>query len=298
MVMVMLETAPGIVGPVATPLGPALYRVNGIVAGRAIPEDEALTRIRDELALVRARDRMLDVARELEDLTAGGASIEDIADETPLTLGQIEFNDETTGPLAADPAFREAAAAASEGFVTDPVELSDGSVVTLRVDAILPPTLRPLKEVQDAVAADWTAERTAEALTEAAEALRVAVAEGEALEDVAERVGVTVETAGPRTRGDIAEAAPPELAAEIFAIEPGQAIVLPEPGGALLARLDRVAGFEPEAPDNQPLVASVQAELRRQMGDDLLAYTTRALQAEAGVSVNESVVQSTIAALP
>jgi peptidyl-prolyl cis-trans isomerase D len=289
---------PGIAGPVATPLGPSLYRVNGIVAGRTMPADEARAQIREELALSQARDRILDIARELEDMIAGGASIEELVAETPLVQGEIALEAGTTEGVAADPEFREAALAAGENFETDPFELSDGSVATLRVDAILPPTLLPLEEVRDRVAEDWRAERTAAALTEAAEAWRVEIAEGVPIEDLAERLGARVETAGPLTRGDIAEAAPPELVAEIFELEPGQGTILPEPGGALLARLDRIEPFEPQSEENEAVVASVQAEFRRQIGDDMLAYLTRALQTEAGVSVNESLIQSTLAALP
>jgi peptidyl-prolyl cis-trans isomerase D len=289
---------PGIAGPVATPLGPSLYRVNGIVAGRTMPADEARAQIREELALSQARDRILDIARELEDMIAGGASIEELVAETPLVQGEIALDAGTTEGVAADPEFREVALTASENFETDPFELSDGSVATVRVDAILPPALLPLDEARDRVAEDWRAERTAAALTEAAEAWRVEIAEGAPIEDLAERLGVRVETAGPLSRGDIAQAAPSELVAEIFELEPGQATILPEPGGALLARLDRIEPFDPQSEENQAVVASVQAEFRRQIGDDMLAYLTRALQTEAGVSVNESLLQSTLAALP
>jgi peptidyl-prolyl cis-trans isomerase D len=287
---------PGIAGPVDTPLGPALYRVNGIIGGGSVPAEEARALIRDELALAAARDRILDVAAELEDLVAGGATIEEIAEETPLIREQVVLDEGETSGLAADPAFREAAFSAAEGFVSDPFELEDGSVVTLRVDAIVPPALTPLEDVRARVAADWTAAQAESRLAEISEGFRVEVAEGLPLETVAERLGAAVETAGPVSRGEIAEDAAPELVAEIFAVEPGQAVVLPQPGGAILARLDRIEPFDPAA--NATVVASVEAELTRQIGEDMLAYTTRAIQAEAGVTVNESLVQSTIAALP
>jgi peptidyl-prolyl cis-trans isomerase D len=74
-------------------------------------------------------------------------------------------------------------------------------------------------------------------------------------------------------------------------------VVLPTEGGAVLARLDAIEPFDPEPEENRPIVASVEAELRRQMGDDLLALYTMALQAEAGVSVNQSLLESTLAQL-
>jgi peptidyl-prolyl cis-trans isomerase D len=287
---------PGVVGPVDTPLGPALYRVNGIIGGGSIPAEEARAQLRGEIALAQARDRILDVARELEDLVAGGASIEEIAEETPLVAERIAFDESEHSGIAADPAFREAALAAAEGFVTDPIELEDGGIVVLRVDAITPPMLQPLEAVRERVAADWAAAQAERRLAEIAEGLRAEVAGGAALEAIAERLGASVAAANPTSRGEIADAAPPEFVAEIFAVEPGEAVVLPQPGGAILARLDRIEPFEPG--ENEAAVLSVQAELSRQFGDDMLAYVTRAIQAEAGVSVNESALQSAVAALP
>jgi hypothetical protein len=108
-----------------------------------------------------------------------------------------------------------------------------------------------------------------------------------------------VETAGPLSRGDIAEAAPPELVAEIFELEPGQATILPEPGGALLARLDRIEPFDPAVRgEPAPRRPASRPSSAARSATTCSPTLTRALQTEAGVSVNESLIQSTLAALP
>ena len=112
------------------------------------------------------------------------------------------------GGLADDPAFREAALAAETGVETDLVALDDGGLATLRVDAVEPPALLPLAEVRDRVAADWTAARTAEALTELAEGYVAELEGGLALAALAERLGRPVAAVPPLTRGETAEALP------------------------------------------------------------------------------------------
>jgi peptidyl-prolyl cis-trans isomerase D len=285
---------PGLVGPVATPLGPSLFRVNGIVGASSTPFEEARDTLRQELALADAREQVTAIGRSLEDLVAGGATIEEIVEETEAVAGTLDVNALTVDPLAADPAFRDALDRASPGAESDPVELDDGSVVVVRIDEVMPPALQPLEAVRDQVAADWRAEEAATRLTAAAEGWTAELAGGLPLAELATRLSTTVATAGPLARGETVPGAPPELVAEVFALEPGGTAVLPVPGGAVLARLDRVEPFDPATEENAGILASVEAELARQMGDDLLALYTAAVQAEAGVSVNEALLESTL----
>ena len=86
---------PGIVGPVATPLGPSLFRINAVLAAN----DHALRGGQRDLA----KDRALEEAQRqipsdtahVEDLIAGGATLEEIASETVLELGTVALNSET-----------------------------------------------------------------------------------------------------------------------------------------------------------------------------------------------------------
>lgn len=288
---------PGIIGPVPTPLGPSLYRLNGIVAGVTLPEDKARERIREELATAEAGRQMVEIARELEDLVAGGATVEEIAGETPLEAGTLALNGETTEEIATDPAFREAALDAVEGIETDPIELEGGGVAVLRVDAVLDPTLLPLEEVRERVAADWTAAETRARLTERAEALEAGIDEA-GLAGIAESLGTDLREAGPLTRGETAEGAPAELVAAIFELEPGGTTILPDGDGVILARLDRIEPFDPEPEENAAALAGAAGELDRQFASDLLALTTQALQLEAGLSLDQSAINATLSSMP
>ena len=160
---------PGIVGPVPTPLGPSLYRINAVLAASTRSFEDAKAEIAERKALEQATAQIHDETAAIEDLLAGGAKAEEIASETAMELGTLALDRDSSGGLADDPAFVSAANAARQGEETDLIELADGGLATLRVDAIVPPAPIPLAEIRDRVAADWTAERTAEALAQLAD---------------------------------------------------------------------------------------------------------------------------------
>jgi peptidyl-prolyl cis-trans isomerase D len=280
---------------VTTPLGPGLYRINAVLAAQTTPFEE----VRDDLARSRALEaaarQILDETSAIEDLVAGGATAEEIASETVLELGTIALNSATTGGLAADPAFREAAEAASLGQETDLVELADGGLATLRVDAIEPPALLPLAEVRDRVAADWTADRTTEALTELADGFAVELHDGLTVTALAERLGVERRTAGPLARGESVPGAPAELVADIFAADADGTVIRRDGDGVILARLGAVEPFDPTNSANAPIVTELRDQFRTQAADDVLTLYTAALREAAGVRVNQSLVESTLA---
>ncbi|MBA3325561.1 MAG: SurA N-terminal domain-containing protein, partial [Rhodobacteraceae bacterium] len=180
---------PGIVGPVPTPLGPSLYRVNAILAASATSFEEARAELRAERALGAARAQIADAAAEVEDMLAGGARLEEIVAESDFEIGTIALDATTTGGLADDPAFRELAEAAEVGVETDLAELASGGLAALRVDAVEPPAPIPLAEVRDRVAADWTAEEIARRLAAFAADLKAELEGGLAFADLAARLG-------------------------------------------------------------------------------------------------------------
>ena len=91
------RAGPGIVGPVATPLGPSLYRINAVLAASATPFEEVRDQLAKDRALERgASGRSTRTPPHIEDLIAGGATLEEIASETVMQLGHVAFNSETT----------------------------------------------------------------------------------------------------------------------------------------------------------------------------------------------------------
>lgn len=154
---------PGVVGPLPTNLGPALFSMNAILEPIDVPFDQAKSELRGEAALDRARRQIADLRGQVDDLLAGGATVEDLANDTDMELGQIEWrasDQPEQGSIAGYPAFREQAAAITEQDFPELHDLDDGGVFVLRLDEVVPPALIPFDEVRERVEQDWIAAET------------------------------------------------------------------------------------------------------------------------------------------
>ncbi|MEL6648355.1 MAG: SurA N-terminal domain-containing protein, partial [Pseudomonadota bacterium] len=98
-----------VVGPLPTPLGPALFRVNAILSAQETSFEDAQSVLRDDLAGDRARRVANQLIDTVDDLLAGGATVEDVAQETELQLGTIDWYPGITDDIAGYNAFRQAA---------------------------------------------------------------------------------------------------------------------------------------------------------------------------------------------
>ncbi|MFO1105484.1 MAG: SurA N-terminal domain-containing protein [Amaricoccus sp.] len=289
---------PGIVGPVPTPLGPSLYRINAILAASNVPFEAARDQLHQERALKLAADKITSDSAAVEDLIAGGATLEEIASETDLKLGTVALNAETTGGVADDAAFRTLAAKADPGSETDLTQLGNGGIVSLRVDRIDPPALLPLDQVRDKVAADWTAGETARRLTALAQGFAKELEGGLAFTALASRLQLVPQAAGPVARAAQVPGVPAATLADIFAAPPRGTVVAADGASALLAQVTEIAPFDLAASDNQTIVTNAETQLRGQVAGDVLALYTSAVRNQVGVAVNQSQIDAALARFP
>ena len=294
--VVFAATEPGVLGPVPTALGPSIYRLNAILAATATPFEAARAELARERALAQARNRVLDEARGVDDMLAGGARIEEIVQAADFELGTIALDARTTGGLADDPAFREAALEAERDVETDLIELDSGGLAALRVDAIEAPAVIPLAGIRDRVAADWTAEETGRRLGALADRLRDELDGGLGLADLAARLDRPVQSAGPVARGETAPDLPAGLIPAVFVPEAtGAAVAV---GGVALASVTGILPFDAAAPDAAPVVQSVTDQMRAQAAEDVLALMVQAVQAREGLQVNQGLLERVLAQFP
>jgi peptidyl-prolyl cis-trans isomerase D len=281
---------PGVVGPLQTDLGPALFSVHAILDPVNIPFEEAQQDLRAEAALDRAARTIEDRMAEYEDLLAGGATLEQVAEETELQLGTIEWSAGATpeeGSIAGYQAFRDRAAEATEADFPELASLDDGGVFALRLDEIVPPTLRPFEEVRDEVEADWRrAETHRQLLALAAEQrLTTDVAEGQPAPQWTEVQDIT--------RDGWIENAPADAVARAFTMaEPGEIEIVDADNRVILLRLDAVDQADLAGEDAQRITGAVGDRLEQSLQSDLFDYYARAVQREAGISLDQSAINA------
>lgn len=280
----------GIVGPVQTDLGPALFAVHAILEPVDTPFEEARDALRSDAAVDRAARMIEERSGDYEDLLAGGATLEQVAEETDLELGTIDWTageSPAEGSIAGYQDFRDRAAQVTEADFPELVSLDDGGVFALRLDQIVPPMLKPFEEVRDEVEADWRQAETRRQLMALAEEQRV---NGDA---PAAQPAPEWATAQDVTRDGWIEGAPAETVARAFDLdEPGDIGVVDAENRVIVLRLDAIHQADLAAEDAQPISAAVEARLGQSLQSDIFDYYARAVQREAGIQLDQSAINA------
>ncbi len=289
---------PGVVGPLPTDLGPALFSVNAILDPVDIPFEEAREGLRGEAALSAAARQIQDRIGDLEDQLAGGASLEELAAETELELGQIDWTTEAVpeeGSIAGYEAFRERAAQMESTDFPELAELADGGVFAMRLDEIVPPTLRPFEEVRDEVLADWRRAEVQRQLLELAADLSLTEAsQTDAAPAEAQAEGASDWTAETGlARSDWMDGLPPQLLSQAFAVaEPGEAEVVDAGDRVFVVRLDQINDADLSQPDAAQVLDGVRSRLDQSLQVDLFDYYARHAQRQSAVELNQTAINA------
>lgn len=278
-----------VVGPLPSALGPALFRVNGYVAARNVPFEEAEAELREELAAERARRVIEGQSEDFNDLLAGGATLEELVEESDMELGAIDWFEGNESDVAGYETFREAAAAVTEDDFPEILFLDDGSIVALRLDGVLPERPEPYEDAIEAVVGGWTAEALTTLLAAQAEGAVTALENGD---DFA-AAGLEPKTEAGLTRSDFVPGAPFSIMTEVFDMEPGEIRVVAGAGGVVVVRLDEEL---PPAEDGQvaQLRQSLTQQLDQTLAQELFEIFARDVQLRAQPQIDQNAVTAVL----
>lgn len=277
-----------VVGPIETDLGPALFRVNAVLAAQVTPFEEAEPDLRTTLALDRARRVIAQLGDEIDDLLAGGATLEDVARETDLELGSLDWRPDLAEGIAGYGAFRTAATAVTEQDYPKVEQLEDGGIFALRLDGMVEPRLQPLDEVRDAVLAGWRADATVTALTAQVTPQLDALRAGGAFADL----GLTATEVTEITRRDYQPDAPPDFIETVFAMDQGEVRVIEGAGRIHVLRLDAILPPAEEDADLARLKTALQDQVAADLGQDMFQLLTEAIRQRAGVTLDQAALNA------
>ena len=277
-----------VVGPFASSFGPALFRVNAVLAAHEVTFEDARDDLRDELANARARRLIDDQVSRVTDLLAGGAMPEDLVEQLGMALGTIRYNQDSEDGIAAYDSFRAAAAAAQPGDYASLETLEDGGIFVLRVDALSAAETIPLEEVVDEVRLGAWVEATHQAVIDATKALAANLDE---TADLA-ALGLEPVTDSQLTRRSFVAETPFEYVRTIFEMEPGEIRVMDNGREAILVRLEEIS--PPDADD--PALAAERISIAEQVTagivQDLFDAYVGVIQTGTEVKINQSAVNA------
>lgn len=281
-------TEPGVAGPVPSDLGPALFRMNAILAARNTPLEDVRDDLNAELAADAARRRVGDMVAELDDLMAGGATLEEIAESHNMALEQIDWTADSTDGIAAYEAFRKAAAEAVDGDFPEITLLSDGGVFALRVDQIDASRVQAEDEVADAVLAGWQAQKRLELLEQQARDMIPLLEGGESLASL----GLTEVVEEGQERDAFIAGTPPAFLAEVFTMKPGDWQVVPSVDAVLLVRLDAILPADQNSEEAVTIKEGFAAQTAQEIAVDVEAAFAKSIENKAGIVLDQQMLNA------
>jgi peptidyl-prolyl cis-trans isomerase D len=283
----------GVVGPLPSNLGPALYNVAGLLNAQETTFEEVRDELFEQAAADRAFRAVIAEVEPIDDLLAGGATLEEIANETAMTLGEISLRAGSDEGLGAYETFREAALAAEQGDFPELIELEDGGLVALRLNEVSPPRVLPLAEVRDQAIALWQTEAVLDALRAQAETTRDVVKGGLSLA----ALGLAPRTETGLTRDAFLDGFPPILMTSVFDMNTGDFEIIDGAREVYLVRLDEILSPDPEDPDATFLRSVLANQANQGMAEDVFRAFTTAIQNSAGLELDQSAINAVNASL-
>jgi peptidyl-prolyl cis-trans isomerase D len=197
-----------IVGPVKSPYGYHIIKLDGIRPGHTRTFEEVKAQLQQQLARAQATDRFGDIEDRLQnDLENPGASLAALAKRFDMQSGEVAQFLRGTGaaPLGAARPVQNlvfGANAIAPGTIGGPVIVDNDRMVVVKVISQHGPQLKPLAEVAPGIVAMLEKQRATEAALAAARAARAKLAAGAPFAEVAKSLKVAVHPPKFIGRGD------------------------------------------------------------------------------------------------
>jgi peptidyl-prolyl cis-trans isomerase D len=293
----------GTTGVVEGSYGPVILRVTDIKLETSKSFDDVKEDLRKQMAIAAAASQITDLHDRFEDARGSGATLAEAAQQLKLKAVTIDSVDATGLDKAGNEVkdIPERQKLLAEAFKTDigvqaiPLTIGNDGYVWFDVAEVTPERDRPLAEVHDKAAADWTAEQQKVALAAKAISLRDEAKKGKSLADIAAPLGIAVENKNNVTRG-MDDAVLGHAGVSAAFSGPTDTVASAVGGDDTTQILLKVTDVNSTPPATDILANQDQqiARIANAAGDDILDQMVAELQTKYGVSVNrEMAAQAT-----
>ena len=280
-------TEPGVVGPLPSNLGPALYRMNTILPAQITPFDQAQDTIKGDLQLAMATKTIVDKFEPINDLLAGGATIVEVAKDQAMTEGATDYakDADDNDAVTQDAEFAKAVEAMEPGDFAQVVSLSDGSVMVLQVTETVPPTPVPFEKAREKITAAYQAEALAKALTALADSHLAAAKSGTRLETL----GITDNVASA-TRSTKLPAIPADVLAAAFTLKPEDVVKIDANGIVALVRLDAIKPADMASEGSKADIEALSQQTAQSIAQDAYELFSTAMTTQGGLTIDQAAI--------
>jgi peptidyl-prolyl cis-trans isomerase D len=280
--------------PVKTGFGWHILEVTSIEPGGVPPYDAVRDGIRKSLVHDQAADRLYQMANQIEDALAGGASVDEVAAKFNVKPVKVAASDpngqspqgEAVKLAAAEQEVLRTVFETPQGQASRVIESKDGGAFYLvQVTQVTPAGTKPQTEVGDQLREMWLAEKRSAAVEKQAKELAAKVGEGKSLAEVAKENGLETKTSEPFLRNaQGASGFPSNLIGAIFEAKPNVAVTAAGPGGWYVAQLKNVERPDPSA--DPAALDQLERQLGAQLRDDLVSEYQRGLRSRFPVEIH------------
>lgn len=289
-----------VIGPVSTPLGHYIVVVQDITQGQTKDFASVKEELKRELLSQRLQDEKFDRLNLVEDLVAGGATLQEVAQQVPM---KIKTFDNITA-FSAENALKEYGQDADtilqmtfeyeEGHITPVNEMkTTGAQFVVSVKSVKPESYKPFEEVKDELRKAWIKVAQREQNKQKVEELYDAITKGEYdnLGALAKAQGVTMQTLNNITRD---EDAPKPLAqnslALVFAMEKDNYVITDTIDGYGIAKVTDITLPSSNTANAEDIEQMTQG-LSRDSVNELNALYIEKLRKEKDVSINQGLLE-------
>ena len=296
-------TAGSVSGVVESDFGFFIVRVEEVQPEIVKTFEEVKDEIKNRLAVERATKRIIGTYDQVEDARAAGETLAEIAPKIGVQLAKVDAidrsgNDDKGNKVADLPGSAELLKATFEtdvGIENDAVRTEGNGYVWFEVTAVTAERDRQLDEVRDKVVAAWKEGEIEKRLTAKAEEIRARLAGSETIDKVAEELSLELKSASKLTRTTQPPAdLSPAVLAEAFGGPTGYAAVANGASAGtkivLVVKDATVPAFDAAAAE----LAQTRKQISDQIANDYLQQFLVEMQAQAGLSVNQTAMQLVI----
>ena len=272
-----------IIGPFETDLGPSLFKLIEIREAKTLTFESVKDQLSKELALAEAITKIANQSQQFDDLLASGASLEELAIETPLELKEIAFfSGMEDSDVTKYEGFRTAAAAVSAKDFPEIIVLEDGSVIALRLNEILEPALKPLDEVYQSALDNWVTKKKNELLKDEA---KLYISKG----NISSLKSTKFEEV---SRDDFSDETPPALLATVFEMNKDEYKIEEIEDEIAILRLINIRDGVSDKPEEVEILKSLETQIKSTLSQDLFRILVSDVQKSRGITVDESAINA------
>ena len=277
------------------PLGYVVLRVRDVEPGSVLPFEAVEEQLRERVIYDRALEDMLAFTETVEDELAGGETLENIGQRFDLDVIKIEnitnngkSLDGTQQVIMAR--YDQLATLMFDSAIGEDIpmqEMEDGTFIWLRLNEITPTVVPPLKEVRDAVTAEWKVDERSKLLQAMAEHMVKVGNETGSFKAAAEGFKRKPLVSEPMTRQISNDTFSEEAVTRLFSVEKNEFAWAGVGFGGEIIVMQAADIIEAEAGDSAARDIIFEGEQRKYQ-TDLTNQFVLSLQDNYGTSINET----------